>query len=169
MHIPSHAIQITDVQPADIPEVVGFVMQARKAMFPMLDPAALPDDLRHFQRTYLESEGGRFFIARLAGKLIGAVGYLPYDGRFAHLHFGARHVVEVVRLFVDPGVRRLGLAARLVALLKAAALSERVKVLYLHTHPFLPGAIAFWQRQGFDIVNTEDDPVWQTTHMQCLL
>jgi hypothetical protein len=40
-------------------------------------------------------------------------------------------------------------------------------VLYLHTHPFLPGALGFWERQGFRIVDVESDPVWRTTHMEC--
>ncbi|AZE68210.1 acetyltransferase [Pseudomonas synxantha] len=40
-----------------------------------------------------------------------------------------------------------------------------MEVVYLHTHPFLPGAIDFWIRQGFEVVDVEADPVWQTTHM----
>lgn len=40
---------------------------------------------------------------------------------------------------------------------------------YLHTHPFLPGAITFWERQGFVIVDLEADPLWRTTHMQLML
>jgi hypothetical protein len=39
----------------------------------------------------------------------------------------------------------------------------------MHTHPFLPGAIGFWQKHGFEIVEQEEDPVWQTTHMQMVL
>lgn len=163
------AIQITQVRPVDIPEVVGFAMRARAEMFPMLDSNTLPHDLQHFQSTYLETQCGQFVIARQAGKLIGTLGFMPYNGRFPQLDYGNRRVVEIVRLFIDPEVRRLGLAARMFAALKTAALSQRVQVLYLHTHPFLPGAIAFWQRQGFSILDIEDDPLWQTTHMDCLL
>jgi len=43
---------------------------------------------------------------------------------------------------------------------------KTVAVVYLHTHPFLPGAIDFWGRQGFEIVDVEDDPAWCTTPMQ---
>jgi hypothetical protein len=53
--------------------------------------------------------------------------------------------------------------------LKAEALVQQVEVLYLHTHPFLPGAIGFWERQGFAVVDVEDDPVWHTTHMDCVI
>ena len=41
--------------------------------------------------------------------------------------------------------------------------------MYLHTHPFLPGAIDFWLRQGFEVVDVDADPVWRTTHMQRIL
>jgi len=71
-----------------------------------------------------------------------------------------------VRLFVEPEYRRGGLGRRLYGALKDLAREEGVEVLYLHTHPFLPGAIEFWQRLGFVILDVEDDPVWQTTHMQ---
>lgn len=163
------AIKISEIHPDEIPEVVDFVMKARAQMFPMLDPESMPGDLQHFQRAYLAADGGRFMIARDADRLVGVVGFLPYDERFAQLDYCGRNVVEVVRLFIDPAFRRLGLAAQLFDALKATARDQQVEVLYLHTHPFLAGAIAFWQRQGFTIVDIEDDPLWQTTHMQCLL
>ncbi|MNP68286.1 hypothetical protein D3C76_1642210 [compost metagenome] len=55
------------------------------------------------------------------------------------------------------------------AALRQAAEQAGVECLYLHTHPFLPGAIAFWERQGFVVIDVEQDPVWQTTHMQLRL
>ncbi|MDF2491224.1 MAG: GCN5-related N-acetyltransferase, partial [Pseudomonas sp.] len=77
--------------------------------------------------------------------------------------------VEIVRLFVAPAFRRSGLAARLCSELREHAISQGVEMLYLHTHPFLPGAVRFWERQGFEVVDVEADPVWQTTHMQLAL
>ncbi|MGY2436705.1 GNAT family N-acetyltransferase, partial [Escherichia coli] len=53
------------------------------------------------------------------------------------------------------------LAGRLFQALKMLAREQGVERLYLHTHPFLPGAIEFWQRQGFVIVDVEDDPLWR--------
>jgi len=59
----------------------------------------------------------------------------------------------------------LVLAGELYRTLEGMAQANGVEVVYLHTHPFLPGAIDFWIRQGFDVVDVEADPVWQTTHM----
>jgi len=150
----------------DIAGVVDFVMEARAAIFPMLAQAPMPADLANFAASYLAPGAGRFLVARSAGRIVGAIGYLPYDHRFAQLDYRGRQVVEVVRLFVAPACRRAGLGRRLYLALQALAREDGVELLYLHTHPFLPGAIAFWQRQGFSVVDVEADPLWRTTHMQ---
>lgn len=159
---------IQAVTAADIPEVLRFVLEARAELFPKLSAVGVPADLAQFEAVYLQGEG-QFFVAVDEGQIVAAVGYLPYDGRFAQLDYQGRKTVEVVRLFVIPSFRRFGLAGELYRALEARAQAQGVEVVYLHTHPFLPGAIDFWVRQGFDVVDVEADPVWQTTHMQRLL
>ena len=163
------AVEIIPAHGHDIAAVVDFVMRARAQTFPLLASADMPHDLQHFARVYGEEGEGRFLIARRGGDIVAAVGYLPYDHRFAQLDYASGRVVEVVRLFVHPDWRRSGLATTICDALKACARQQGVDVLYLHTHPFLPGAIGFWQRQGFCVTDVEDDPVWQTTHMECRL
>lgn len=149
-------------------EVVAFVEAARRDLFPMLAQAPLPADLEHFDDVYLQGPGA-FIEARVGACLVGVIGYLPYDNRFAQFDYGRQRVAEVVRLFVLPAYRRHGVAAALFHALKEQALARDIDRLYLHTHPFLPGAITFWERQGFDLLQVEDDPVWQTTHMDMSL
>lgn len=156
---------IQAVTRADIPEVLAFTLQARAELFPKLSASGLPADLAHFESTYLQGDG-EFLIARHAGKIVAAIGYLPYDQRFPQLDFHAIKTVEVVRLFVLAAFRRGGLAGELYRALKALARQNGVDALYLHTHPFLPGAIDFWVRQGFSVIDIEADPIWQTTHME---
>ena len=159
-----------DIVPAaqqDVAAVLEFVLRARAEIFPQLDAAGLPADLVNFAQVYIEGGGGKFLVARRDGEIVAAVGYLPYDGRFAQLDYGQQRVVEIVRLFVIPEFRRSGLATRIFLELKEHAWQQGVEVLYLHTHPFLPGAVGFWQRQGFHVVDVEADPVWRTTHMEC--
>jgi GNAT superfamily N-acetyltransferase len=151
-----------------IDEAVSFVDSARRELFPLLADAPLPPDLARFAETYLDGEGV-FLEARDQGRLVAVIGYVPYDHRFAQLDYQRVRVVEVVRLFVLPAYRRHGLAAALFAALCGAAEQAGVECLYLHTHPFLPGAIAFWERQGFVVIDVEQDPDWQTTHMQLTL
>ncbi|SDT11679.1 Acetyltransferase (GNAT) family protein [Pseudomonas asplenii] len=149
-------------------EVIDFVNDARRELFPMLANAPMPADLARFAETYLK-DAGRFLIARDQGRLVAAIGYLPYDHRFPQLDYQGLRVVEVVRLFVLPEYRRHGLAAALFGALRDMAAQAGIQCLYLHTHPFLPGAITFWERQGFVIVDLEADPLWRTTHMQLML
>ena len=159
------------IQPVDtqaIPEVLAFVLHARGELFPKLSDAGMPNDLAQFEAVYVQGSG-RFLIARAGDEIVAALGYLPYDGRFPQLDYQGRRTVEVVRLFVLPAFRRSGLARELYRALEALAHAQGVEVMYLHTHPFLPGAIEFWRRQGFAVVDVEADPVWQTTHMQRLL
>ncbi|AZL71442.1 GNAT family N-acetyltransferase [Pseudomonas oryziphila] len=146
-------------------EVVDFIDTARRGLFPMLADSPMPRDLACFEESYLEGEG-LFLVAHDQGRLVACIGYLPYDHRFDQLDYRTRRTVEVVRLFVVPEYRRHGLARELFAALRAAAQRAGVEWLYLHTHPFLPGALRFWEGQGFAIVDVEEDPVWRTTHMQ---
>ena len=158
------SVSIEAVQAADIPQVLSFALQARDELFPTLSATGVPQDLAQFEAIYLKG-GGRFLIARAEGEIVAAVGYRPYDGRFPQLNYQGRKTVEVVRLYVLPACRRLGLAGQLYRALEALARVDGVQVMYLHTHPFLPGAIDFWRRQGFEVVDVEADPIWQTTHM----
>jgi GNAT superfamily N-acetyltransferase len=153
--------QATD---ADTADTVHFVDTARRGLFALLADSPLPKDLARFSETYVDGQGC-FLIARAQGRVIGGVGYLPYDHRFPQLDYHACRTVEIVRLFVTPDHRRHGLASALFSALREEARQAGVECLYLHTHPFLPGAIRFWQRHGFGTVDIEADPVWQTTHM----
>ncbi|MCU7248114.1 GNAT family N-acetyltransferase [Pseudomonas koreensis] len=155
---------IQAVSGADIPEILDFVLEARAGLFPKLSASGMLDDLARFAEVYLQGEG-RFLIARHAGRIVASIGYLGYDRRFPNLAYPGLKVVEGVRLFVVPTLRRSGLAGALYRSLKAMALADGVEMIYLHTHPFLPGAIDFWLRQGFEIIAVDADPVWQTTHM----
>ncbi|KAF4972341.1 hypothetical protein FSARC_1063 [Fusarium sarcochroum] len=162
-------ISIQSATPDEIPTIVDFVIKARVDMFPFLDQASnhqlARKELASFQKNYLEGPHGAFLTARSNGRLVATIGYLAYDYRFPHIDLETHHVVEVVRLYVDPEWRRVGLASKLFAALEVSARQAGINQLYLHTHPFLPNAIGFWKRQGFSIITVDDDPLWQTTHM----
>ena len=154
----------------EIPAIVKFTKIARTSMFPMIDASShnkqAGKELATFQQTYLDQPEGAFLVAHVDGVLVATIAYVPYDGRFPYLQLGRERTVEVVRLYVDPKFRRTGLASRLFAALASTAAREGIEQLYLHTHPFLPGAISFWRKHGFSIIHVDQDPVWHTTHMK---
>lgn len=152
---------IQPVPPHAIDEVLSFINNARGDMFPGRSLA--PDNDGLF------GPGSYFLEARDGNHLIATIGYVSYNHRFPQFNFHDVKTVEVLRLYVVPRYRRCGLAAALFGALRERAVKEGVEYLYLHTHPFLPGAIDFWEKHGFQVVQVEEDPLWRTTHMQLLL
>lgn len=101
----------------------------------------------------------------------GIIAYRNYDGRFGDTHpdlvfDSTAKVVEVVRLFVEPELRGQGIATRLVRALVERAREDGVGVMYLHTHPFLPGAQYLWEKEGWRVVVKEEEEPWFTIHMR---
>lgn len=159
---------IEQVQPHDYDQAIAFVMQIRKTLFPMLDHSKTPNDLRRFEQHYSESNRAAFLAAfNQSRKIIGTIGFGSYDGRFDHLLHNDQsyQTAEVVKCYTDPSYRRIGLGTALVKEATRFAVKSGYEMLYLHTHLFLPGAVEFWHRQGFSRQLTENDPLWQTVHM----
>lgn len=156
---PSWSIQ--PVPPRSIDEIIHFINDARSGMFPGRTLA--PDTAS------LLGDGACFLEARDGKRLIAVIGYVPYNHRFPQFNYHDARTVEVVRLYVQPQYRRHGVAAALFSALCEKVLEKRIESFYLHTHPFLDGAIKFWEKRGFQIEQVEEDPLWQTTHMQMLL
>jgi GNAT superfamily N-acetyltransferase len=152
---------IQPVPPQSVDEVVRFINNARKGMFP--GRSLSPDTAA------LLGDGSCFLEARDGKDLIAVIGYVRYDNRHPQLNYHNIRTVEIVRLYVQPQYRRCGLAAALFSALYDRAVEEDMECLYLHTHPFLEGAIRFWEKCGFEIFQVEDDPEWQTTHMEMRL
>jgi GNAT superfamily N-acetyltransferase len=152
---------IQPVPHQSVDEVVRFINNARNGMFP--GRSLSPDTAA------LLGDGSCFLEARDGKDLIAVIGYLRYDNRHPQLNYHNIRTVEIVRLYVQPQYRRCGLAAALFSALYDRAMEEDIECLYLHTHPFLEGAIRFWEKCGFEIFQVEDDPEWQTTHMDMRL
>jgi GNAT superfamily N-acetyltransferase len=152
---------IQPVPHQSVDEVVRFINNARNGMF--TGRSLLPDTAA------LLGDGSCFLEARDGKDLIAVIGYVRYDNRHPQLNYHNIRTVEIVRLYVLPQYRRCGLAAALFSALYDRAVEEDIECLYLHTHPFLEGAIRFWEKCGFEIFQVEDDPEWQTTHMEMRL
>lgn len=157
----------------NIEQVVAFINDTRHQMFAGLvwKDAPLQDATLRWARSgwFLAAyerpellEGGNHRDPRL----VATIGFVPYNHRYPHLKLSHLRTVEVVRLFVAPDCRRCGLGTLLFDSLCKEARSSDIDCLYLHTHPFLPGATEFWRKMGFRVVDVDrEDRVWQTTHM----
>lgn len=162
--------QIATVPFSRVQEVVAYVMRTRRDLYPMIKDINLPLDLQEFEMCYLENPIADFLIATDSqDRIIGTIGMRPYDHRFAHLNYTGAKTVEVVKLYVNPHLRKNGLGTQLFRALKDQACRKGTDIMYLHTHPFLNGAVAFWNKQGFSLICQDTDPVYQTIHMEYIL
>lgn len=163
-------ITISKVEDYHVFEVLPYVMEFRRQLYPLLDPLIVPKDLVNFEQNYLNAPSGSFIQARTAeGKLIGVIGMMPYDYRFPHLNIDQMRTVEVARLFVNPDYRRAGIATRLFQELIKTAQEKNIKRLYLHTHPFLKGAYEYWLKQGFRLLKSCYEGTYPTLHMELMI
>ncbi|KAF1911147.1 acyl-CoA N-acyltransferase [Ampelomyces quisqualis] len=151
---------IQPIPPTSHTEALTFIQNARKSMFPN-------HPLRPDPPSLLSSPGAHFVEARdtHTNALIGAAGFTPYNHRFAQFCFRDAPTVEIVRLYVDPAYRRRGLGGALFEALRAEARARGVARAYLHTHPWLEGAVGFWEKRGFGVVEREVEGVWRAVHM----
>ncbi|THT99003.1 GNAT family N-acetyltransferase [Lampropedia puyangensis] len=152
----------------DVQRVLDFQLHARSSMFgARMAAQGMPHDLQFFDAVYGTDSGCMLAAVDVHGAVLGTIGYRAYDHRFAHLNLPKEVLVaEVVRLFVQPAYRQHGLGSALWLALQCHAQGQGCEMLYLHTHPFLPGAQAFWSKQGFVVIHRDQDPVWQSIHMQ---
>lgn len=159
---------VKKVGAAESEKVIEFMIEMRKELFPMLIGAPLPSDLLHFKRHYIESKNAQIFAAFLPdGTVIGTIGIGPYDHRFPklHHHYDQLKTAEIVKCYIDSTCRRQGIGTALYKKALRFCQEKEYEMLYLHTHPFLPGGIPFWLAQGFEERLIENDPIWKTRHM----
>ncbi|MEK4300105.1 GNAT family N-acetyltransferase [Oceanobacillus sp. FSL W8-0428] len=159
---------IKQVETKEAAQVAEFMKSIRKELFPMLNHNQLPADLVHVHTYYLGRNDSALFAAiSEEGEVLGTIGYLPYDNRFEYLqdYYAQIQTTELVRCYIDPGYRRLGIGSALYKTALKSICAAGYEKIYLHTHPFLPGGVPFWKALGFEEKLAEPDPIWKTLHM----
>ncbi len=163
---------IKKVQVDNSHQVVAFMMKIRKEIFPMLSQDPLPTDLLHFEQHYIHRENAVVYAAFSPDeKVLGTIGIQIYDGRFSQLKkfYHQINTAEIVKCYIDSNYRRLGIGTALFNKALGFCCDVGYQKLYLHTHPFLPGAIPFWKAKGFEDRLAEEDLIWNTLHMDMKL
>ena len=159
---------ITTILLPDPSSIDPNALTAWKSLFGAKASKPHPDHAT-FKTTYSHPNGRLLLASTPTTEIAGIIAYRKYDGRFTfpELTFDdTADVVEVVRLFVEPALRGQGIATKLIKALVRQAREDGVRTMYLHTHPFLPGAQYLWQKEGWRVVVREEEEPWFTIHMR---
>jgi GNAT superfamily N-acetyltransferase len=105
---------------------------------------------------YSASNRGAFCVARSGDGEIVATGGLHgfsrkpgTSSRLAGRYGDPDAVCQIVRVYLEPSVRRKGLGRRIIPLLEAKAQSLGYRTAYLHADAQAFGTLRFWQRCGY--------------------
>lgn len=98
-----------------------------------------------------------YYVAEHDGELIGGAGIFPSDGL-------PPDVCELVKMYLRPAARGMGLGRELIRLSIDFAKSVGYKQVYLETMPQLQKALTVYEKFGFRYL---DGPMGNTGHFGC--
>lgn len=138
MSDPGRDIRIRDARDDDGDALIALI-ETCWADYPgcILDVDGDNPELRNFASHYAR-KGGHSWIAECSGKVVGSAAVEPAPG-------GA----HVQTLYVDPALRRRGLAGRLVALVEEQAKRSGAHFIDLWTDTRFTAAQAFYESLGY--------------------
>jgi putative acetyltransferase len=104
-----------------------------------------------------QTPGSCYYVAGQEGTILGGAGLFPSDG----LPTG---VCELVKMYLHPAARGLGLGRQLIDTCLSAARQMGYTKVYLETMPELRKAVAVYEQFGFNYLS---GPMGNTGHFGC--
>lgn len=135
-HLPPELV-VRPFQRGDQEAARSLVLRGLGEHFGFVDET-LNSDLDDIAAHYVDA-GHLFFVAELAGQIVGTAGLLRE----------APAAARIVRMSVDQGVRRRGVASALVDACRQAARDCGAHELRAFTEPHWPDALGFYTSLGF--------------------
>ena len=150
-------VRIRDIQPADN-SMLAKVVRDTLAEFGANHPDTVYYDpttdtlFELFQKT-----GAKYFVAELDGKVVGGGGIYPTNGL-------SGDTCELVKMYLLPHARGLGLGKTLIEKCLQAARENGFHKVYLETMPELKQALKVYQKFGFEYL---PGPMGNSGHTGC--
>jgi putative acetyltransferase len=101
----------------------------------------------------------KYFLAEINNKVVGGGGIYPTDGL-------PPDTCELVKMYLLPEARGLGLGRTLIEKCIEAAAENGFKKIYLETMPELKQALSVYEKFGFEFLK---DPMGNSGHTGCSL
>ena len=151
------SVRIRDILPTDN-SILAKVVRNTLAEFGANHPDTVYYDpttdtlFELFQKT-----GAKYFVAELEGEVVGGGGIYPTDGL-------ANDTCELVKMYLLPHARGLGLGKTLIEKCLQAARDSGFHKVYLETMPELKQALKVYQKYGFAYL---PGPLGNSGHTGC--
>jgi putative acetyltransferase len=151
------SVRIRDIQPADN-SMLAKVVRDTLAEF----GANHPDTVYYDPTTdtlfeLFQKKGAKYFVAELDGKVVGGGGIYPTNGL-------SGDTCELVKMYLLPHARGLGLGKTLIEKCLQAARENGFHKVYLETMPELKQALKVYQKFGFEYL---PGPMGNSGHTGC--
>lgn len=104
-----------------------------------------------------QQKGSWYLVAEINGKLVGGGGIFPTDGLPAD-------TCELVKMYLLPEARGLGLGKRLIESCMEKAREMGYRKMYLETMPELKNAVKVYEKMGFEYL---PGPMGNSGHFGC--
>ena len=104
-----------------------------------------------------QTHGSKYFLAELDGEMVGGGGIYPTDGL-------PQDTCELVKMYLLPQARGLGLGRKLIEKCIEAANDLGYKNIYLETMPELKQALYVYEKFGFKFLK---GPMGNSGHTGC--
>lgn len=106
---------------------------------------------------FSSTKGSTYFVAEYEGKVVGGGGIFPSKGLPAD-------TCELVKMYLLPAVRGIGLGKKIILECIAFARSKGYRHIYIETMPELGQAMKTYEKFGFRYL---DGPMGETGHFGC--
>lgn len=164
----SRNIVIRKIDNSDIASVQNFLLGQLQDLFSQDGQSAVTDDVWGLAKLYIEPVRNQMWAAFTPdGTVTGTIAICEYNDRITVLkgRYPKATTAEIGRCYIDKTLRRQGIGSRLLKEAEAFCREQGYRMIYLHTHHFLPGGFHFWQSQGFTITLDEGGS-YELVHME---
>lgn len=150
-------INIREIRPPDDPEIAS-IIRSTLAEFKANKPGTVYyDDTTDHLSTLFQVPNSAYSVLTIDGLIAGGAGIFPSKGL-------PPDVCELVKMYLKPAARGLGLGRRLIEYHLEIARGLGYRKVYLETMPELKNAVSVYERLGFTYLS---GPMGDTGHFGC--
>ncbi|MDE3251722.1 MAG: GNAT family N-acetyltransferase [Bacteroidota bacterium] len=151
-------ILIRPIQPSD-DAVMASIIRRSLEEFGANRPGTVyfDESTDHLFSLFQEKPGSAYFVAEKNAAILGGAGFYPTQGLPAE-------TCELVKMYLKPEARGLGLGRKLIQHCLTAARNAGYSSIYLETMPELKKAIRVYEKFGFTYLN---GPMGNSGHNGC--